>query len=489
MGNAGSGAAGVANVMGGETSTIGGGDTYPGPGGVGRPPGAGGGSAGSDVGDMGGHPGAGGDSAFSGGTAGVQPRAGASGQGIQGGAGGGSAAECPAGGELPRVCTAECPCGAGEGSCSANDQCEASLSCVGGAARKFGFSGNTCLADHCANNTVDGDETSQDCGGSCGCLATFERLEIEGTFPRIAAVSGNGLVVVGAHDGKAFRWTRASGLTYLETPPGTRAATAYDVSFDGDVVVGSTYCESGCTQLATRWERGVASTVDPGEFSYSYWFHVASDGSQMLGANGAPRVEASIWSEGALPDGMLDAKALSRDARIIVGETAEGALALWSADAGLSVVAAAQSDWSNWGGLAISADGERVAGYAYFPFTGGYEYAPYLWSLADGYTMLGRTELGELSTIPSDLSEDGLTVIGRASPAVGDPAAFIWDESRGMRTLRQELENRGLEFPGDPRIVEAVSVSADGSVIVGSGVTDANSSYYWIARLLGPVPP
>jgi hypothetical protein len=68
------------------------------------------------------------------------------------------------------------PCGLGEGDCDSNAQCAPGmgLACIADNGPKFGFpeGWDVCAGSHCANGTMDSDETSTDCGGSCGTCPT-----------------------------------------------------------------------------------------------------------------------------------------------------------------------------------------------------------------------------------------------------------------------------------------------------------------------------
>jgi hypothetical protein len=62
------------------------------------------------------------------------------------------------------------PCGLGEGDCDVSSQCLPGLMCGRDNGARFGFpSGlDICVATHCQDKRVNGDETGLDCGGSCG---------------------------------------------------------------------------------------------------------------------------------------------------------------------------------------------------------------------------------------------------------------------------------------------------------------------------------
>jgi cysteine-rich repeat protein len=78
---------------------------------------------------------------------------------------------CKANGAGDR-CTADCLCGAGQGDCDANAECQPGLVCGRSKLISYGFpAGDACVAAHCINKIKDVDETQVDCGGSCGSCA------------------------------------------------------------------------------------------------------------------------------------------------------------------------------------------------------------------------------------------------------------------------------------------------------------------------------
>src|SRR5690606_33260031 len=81
----------------------------------------------------------------------------------------------------------------------------------------------------------------------------------------------------------------------------------------------------------------------------------------------------------------------------------------------------------------------------------------------------------------TDLSADGSVVVGWLDAA--GRRAFVWDALRGARLLHEVLVNDyGLDLTGW-ELRAATGVSADGTVIVGSGRNPAGHEEGWIARL------
>jgi RHS repeat-associated protein len=73
-------------------------------------------------------------------------------------------------------------CGLGEGDCDSSAQCTPGLACVpGNLAKRGSLTGDACAPSYCGNGQKDGDETSIDCGGSCGSDCTVRCDSPNGT--------------------------------------------------------------------------------------------------------------------------------------------------------------------------------------------------------------------------------------------------------------------------------------------------------------------
>ena len=73
-------------------------------------------------------------------------------------------------------CSVGCQCVAGEGDCDWDGECTAGNICGLNNGDKFGrnTAEDVCWPPHCQNGTLDGDETSLDCGGSCGTVCVCD---------------------------------------------------------------------------------------------------------------------------------------------------------------------------------------------------------------------------------------------------------------------------------------------------------------------------
>ncbi len=125
----------------------------------------------------------------------------------------------------------------------------------------------------------------------------------------------------------------------------------------------------------------------------------------------------------------------------------------------------------------VSADGSVIVGHS--SSASGKE--AFRWTAATGMVGLGDLPGGRFESKAWGVSGDGSIVVGAATTASGDEA-FIWDAANGMRNLRDVLVNDfRLDLTGWT-LVSAYDVSADGSTIVGSGISP-NGKEAWIAHI------
>ncbi|MEZ5565212.1 MAG: PEP-CTERM sorting domain-containing protein [Gammaproteobacteria bacterium] len=181
-----------------------------------------------------------------------------------------------------------------------------------------------------------------------------------------AAISGDGLVIVGESNGavgdslgaQAFRWTETSGITGLIPLPGSNTTRAHGVSADGSVIVGNSYTSS-CIECepsvlgrnnAVRWtDQGPATLLGqvPGGDQGSNALGVSADGSVIVGlyqvnANDPLRgFRAFVWTADGGMQKLLD---------VLLTQGATGL-----------------SGWTLLQATGVSADGRTIAGYGLNP--------------------------------------------------------------------------------------------------------------------------
>ncbi len=327
----------------------------------------------------------------------------------------------------------------------------------------------------------------------CGQAYRWENGEIVGlgTLPagewgsEAYGVSADGSVIVG-DSSRAFRWENG---TMVGLPGGDSRSCAYDVSADGSVVVGWSNSDLGTE--AFRWENETIiglGDLSGGGFG-SLARAVSADGSVIVGeSSSASGNEAFLWENGVmvglgdLPGGEFYSAAfgVSADGSVIVGESvsASGTEAFrWTAETGMVGLGDLPGGEFYSAAFGVSADGSVIVGIS--SSASGYE--AFRWEdlnnngmVDPGETLDNHPEFG-LGDLPGgsfyscayDVSADGSVVVGGGISGFDPP--FIWDETNGMRNLKDILVNDcGLDLT-NWQLYNATGISADGFTIVGDG--------------------
>jgi uncharacterized membrane protein len=281
-------------------------------------------------------------------------------------------------------------------------------------------------------------------------------------------ISADGSVVVGSNDQyRPVRWTLATGAVAQGTVAGFELYSgAQAVSGDGQILVGvaggdsNTMCFSNCPGFPSqpRHETTAFRQAGPGQnlnrrtplagYGSSFARGISGDGTVIVGESlnyvcnvcGGSLVgsrAACMWIGGGPPISL-------------------GALPGVS----LSTARAASAD----GSVVVGTDSARA----------------FRWTAAGGMVDVGAFYSGDSARA---VSADGSVVVGQD----GALGAFIWDAGRGVRGVRNVLQNElGLNMSGWMLAV-AVGVSADGRTIVGNGTNPSGQQEAWIAFLGEPV--
>lgn len=290
-------------------------------------------------------------------------------------------------------------------------------------------------------------------------LMALAYLPTGGSTTYAKAISGNGSVVVGygpsASGEQAFRWTAAEGMTGLgDLPGGTFRSQARGTSMDGTVVVG--YSQSAAGSEAFRWtiSGGMIGLGDlaGGGFS-SEAYGVSADGRVVVGrghSNGGG--EAFRWTAA---DGMV------------------GLGFLFNADQNFSVADG------------ISADGSVIFGHAWASSGGT---VAFRWTAEGGMVGLGdlpgAKPMGSPDSRVYAASADGSVLVGYGTAETG-VRATLWTQANGLRGLYDVFTNDYRLDLTDWRLYSAEGISADGSVIVGTGIHNGNYEA-WMAIIPEP---
>jgi len=120
-----------------------------------------------------------------------------------------------------------------------------------------------------------------------------------------AALSADGLVVVGRGDGHAIRWTAGTGFQRLDPKPAEEAALsqAFGVSEDGSVIVGEIGTASGVAAFVWDEKSGIRLLADLLEdehgadltgYDLTRALDVSDDGRRIVGTGRGPD-GSGIW--------------------------------------------------------------------------------------------------------------------------------------------------------------------------------------------------
>lgn len=259
-----------------------------------------------------------------------------------------------------------------------------------------------------------------------------------------------------------FVWTEAGGVT---TIPAGETGDAADVSGDGATVVGT-------------W-----SVYSPVHGDRAYWWDVARSEMHLLERLASPCDEFN-------PVCNSSAVAISRDGSTIVGhnDTDEPNGTRWAQACRWSTADGVAHPLGDLpGGLldgtatAVSANGVYIAGASSSAASGLFAREPFRWSATSGMRGLGLLP-GYGSYDARGISSDGTVIVGSASNAEGESVAFIWDPWRGLRPLKEHLDELGVDVEGWS-LTAVADMTPDGTTIVGVGVNPDGGHSVWVATI------
>jgi uncharacterized membrane protein len=191
--------------------------------------------------------------------------------------------------------------------------------------------------------------------------------------------------------------------------------------------------------------------------------------------------------------GYAEAYGISADGSTVVGfrSAALGSEAFrWTSTGGMVGLGIIPGGGGGVGGFAsealdVSADGSTVVGVS--SGEGRFNWGEaFRWTSDGGMVGLGDLPDGPRHSEATAVSGDGSTVVGFGEGA-DHRAAFIWDETHGMRELQQVLIDVGLGNSVAGWTLEAAyGISDDGLTIVGVGWNPQSEWEAWIAVLPEP---
>jgi uncharacterized membrane protein len=254
-----------------------------------------------------------------------------------------------------------------------------------------------------------------------------------------------------------------------------------------------------------------AGTARAGEYAFfrrlgftagSAWSEaraISADGTTIVGISRAATsqaIEAFVWTEdggiegiGALPvpDPVSTGISVSADGTVVVGGSrgVKGWESFrWTRTDGMVSIGDLPGGANTSEGMGVSADGSVIVGYAGSINNEGRQnshYEAYRWTSETGLTPLGSLPGQAFHSAAKAVSADGSVIVGETigNPSGSNRQAFRWTSADGMMPLTGAPTNARSE---------ALAVSADGTVIVG---TANQTAFRWTASggmQLLPIP-
>ncbi len=305
-------------------------------------------------------------------------------------------------------------------------------------------------------------------------------------------VSWDGQFVVGTRgldippSNVAFRWNKQTGIVNLGFLQCCAGSGAYGVSADGNVVVGWSYGGDGDDRRAFRWAQGTGM-VDLGALpggNESWAYDVSEDGTWIVGwaHNESGRRNAVRWYW-SLPPPLIEllpapttesvAYGVSADGRVAVGMRLDRgirrALCWEQTNAGWNVHHLGTLGGSESEALGISPDGRIVVGWAHNPSN---QRHAFIWGVGN------PLPVDDLGTLPGD-SESWANDVSNRNWLMYSTVVGASSDGYRQRAVRWRYPLQSVPedlnevyaclLTDGSRLEEATAISPDGRYIVGWG--------------------
>ena len=322
-------------------------------------------------------------------------------------------------------------------------------------------------------------------------------------FGGAAKVSNNGIYVVGNnYPAPAWIWSETAGRVELND---FNYSEAFGVS-DNGIVAGS-FIDSNLiapngnptlragTNQNSKWDSlpGFPSYPVLDEMSYNYGHGISPDGSIVVGMHWLPtwRTEACYWdSTGIHMLGRTGGRsssandvATTSNGYIIVGwdgtETGPDRRAFYW-DFAPHYMGGYDTTYPVGQCFGLNSDGSKIVG--------GSVGVPFVYTQVGGMDWI-TTNYFSSASYARDISDNDI-IVGQISPAVGNYLAFIkrpqWNDIVFLKDYM--IDSLGITGIDDWLFPFANSISADGTLIVGTGYPLTGGPKAYLLRLSEPVP-
>jgi probable HAF family extracellular repeat protein len=305
------------------------------------------------------------------------------------------------------------------------------------------------------------------------------------------ALSGDGTVMAANYGGEIYRWTAAGG--FQDLGPGDSYSSSIGISRDGSTIIGGYigsdgfarpalwnasglvdlgHPRNGCKKIGNSWGSGYGVSANGKVAVGLAWTCTAAEGFEWTASTGNLSLGHPAGNHSSR------ASAISANTKTIVGFWEDptgprrpvrwvgGKHDLFLGAKTIGEATAVNSNGTQIVGQSLDARGTEVA---------------FFYSDKRGLIALGTLShaAGDQS-IANGISDDG-RVVGWSSNLSGGEA-FTWTSSSGMKRLASVLRTLGAKIPAGTTLTNALSISADGSTMVGQYVRGKNFGN-WVAHI------
>jgi probable HAF family extracellular repeat protein len=323
----------------------------------------------------------------------------------------------------------------------------------------------------------------------------------QGTYDSSAAwdISADGKVVVvtakvqSDFGTRGFLWTRDRGFILVNNPGGVYSVS-YAISQDGLTMVGRRWRIGGAPFDATQWtlaggplDFGVPAGNGPVPTAYD----VSYDGSVIVGVRTSD-FQAFIWRRdsgltypGTLGGNQSRALGVSADGSIVVGYAQDSSgkyrAFRWTQQTGMQNLGASvligtiSFPYDHSEAFGISPDGNVIVGIAYNDRNEAVGFRNILQGTLRVNISLGDPPAGFTGVYPRRANQDGSIIVGSMRKSDGTLRAMRWTQAGGLEDLN--VTYASLLGQGE-YLVEAFDITPDGRYIVGNGFKDGKFQGY-----------
>lgn len=344
-------------------------------------------------------------------------------------------------------------------------------------------------------------------------------------FSEVRGISRDGTAVVGisqsSNGNEAFLWDwdtqTMTGLGDFAGGNFDSEAVAVTRDANGDLVVAGTGTTSE-GMMGFRWTAGGGRMPVgdlPGGSVRSKVFGMSEDGTTLVGSSeGTEGIEAFKWTKaegimglGFLSDGTPSKSSAANGVILVNGETiitgsshspdatqdgSPDQAFLWSESQGMVALGPDSFIGTLAFDIATTVSGNilTVTGQNQ---TGATSTEPIVWKidLNDFTNALETITLGSLlgsNAVATGVSGDGAVVVGLGTVTGDGGGGFIWDETNGVRSIQNLLNNQGLALGWSLGSNSQIEISDNGLTLAGTGRNPDGDTEAWVARI-GPIAP